>query len=100
MRIMAKKSKATKKHKFKHVEATRTIETVVSRTEVEVAEASSEAARPAATVLVANPAVVYLTTDLRRISLLIVILVALQLLLWFVFNTTTLDDQIYRALKI
>lgn len=99
---MAKKKNFQKKHNFKHTSAPAAAPVQSDNAEVaEVPKAAPKLAsvRPAAT-MTAERDFGYVTRDLRRIGLAAVVLVALELGLFFLLTKTPAGDAIYNLVKV
>lgn len=104
---MSKKNKATKKHKFKHVEqVTQTgaplTSTVDSSSDKPLTSTSAPSvnSKSRGTMLAPVPVPRYFTNDLRRLGIMVLGLTALELALWYLIDFTPLGDGIYRYINI
>jgi hypothetical protein len=103
---MAKKSKSTKKHRFKHVEVSSPLKSTLpsATTGATAGPAMVDNGIPRVTsdAVVALQAsnVAFFTTDLVKITTIIGSLAALELLLWVLFQFTSLDNSVYQLIKL
>lgn len=89
---MAKKKTSTKKHRFKYAQPTGLSENSMST------PASSPTAtgghRPVAATIAPGEDYSYVGRDLRRLSVLAVSLLAIELIIWVLFGHTGLGDTV------
>ena len=95
---MSKKTKSAKKHRFKYAQPTTNLESAAKTVESS-SPAPAVSSKPAAATSMASVNVDFVTTDLRRLGMLILLLAGLQIGLWLLFRYTTLDDVVYRAIS-
>lgn len=89
--IMAKK-KTRRQHQFKHVK---------SNSLTNSPARSAEVVRPAAaTTIVTSHPFAYVLSDLRKVAVMGAGFVALQLILWYIFNATALGERIYSLVRL
>jgi hypothetical protein len=94
---MAKKKTTHKKHKFKHVAETELTASAV----VSGAQSSEVAATPRAAVATApGRDFSYVAGDMRRIGISAVVLVAIELALYYVLTMTSLGTAVYNLVKV
>ncbi len=102
---MAKKNKSSKKHRFKYAEPT-ALGGVVTQTPVSSpvtaspGKASVVGPAAGASATVATRDFGYVTRDLRRLGVLAVGLVLLEVMLWYLFNYTGLGDSVYQLVQV
>ncbi|MDB5178974.1 MAG: hypothetical protein JWN01_917 [Patescibacteria group bacterium] len=94
---MAKKKHTTKKHKFKHAEPDAGA-MVAQPTVGAVTNGGARLAKQAAAADVRDFS--YVFGDLRRIAVLGISLIALELVLWYLLNHTGLGDSVYHLIKV
>jgi hypothetical protein len=102
MAPMAKKKNQTKKHKFKYTEPTSgmTAQETASAP-APVGGSVAPKGRPQVAVTAASTRdFSYVYSDLRRIFLMAGSLVALELVLWYLFGHTGLGDAVLNAVKV
>jgi hypothetical protein len=107
---MAKKKNQTKKHKFKYASSTgssaASVDSGVLKSSTDaVAAKPTGVSRPPARRGVVQPVAFvrdfsYVGQDLRRIGILAGSLIALELILWFVFGHTSVGASIYRMVQV
>jgi hypothetical protein len=103
---MAKKTKSTKKHRFKYAEPTgvaaRPAESTLQETSSVAPSAKPNAVfKPqAGAAVVASRDFGYVTTDLRRLAVFAVGLIALELILWYLFEHTGLGAAVYGLIRL
>lgn len=97
MAAMAKKTKSAKKHRFKHVEPSSGGPAAGTATVKAATVASS--AGPAPAVAPAQEAR-FVAADLRRILILLLGLVGLELVLWYLLGHTSLDPALYDLIQV
>lgn len=105
MSPMSKKTKSgKKKHQFKYAQPAEPVAAAAS-----VEKAASEklvGAKAPATNVMPEPITLpgrdlsYLPNDLRRIGVLAVGLIALEFLLWYLFNHTGLGPAVYKLVTV
>ena len=97
---MAKKKNQGKKHKFKYAEPTSSLGTVETQASASTTDNSQSRIRQVAAVA-GTPSrdFSYVGRDLRRISLLLLCLVTLELVLWFLFSHTGLGNAVYNLVQ-
>jgi hypothetical protein len=93
---MAKK-KQTKKHKFKYSEPSSVAPSTATAGVVSVggdmkAPTSKASASPVRDFS-------YVTKDMRRISLLVIVLVGIEILLWYLFGHSGAGAAVYRLIR-
>ena len=100
---MAKKKQSGKKHRFKYAAPT----TAPAAPTAVSGPATAEAAAPMATKVPSrgrDSAVVrdfgYVGRDLRRVGVLAVSLIAVELILWYTFGHTSLGTTVYSWVKV
>jgi hypothetical protein len=100
---MAKKKNTQKKHKFKHVEATEPA-VVAAQAAHEPAVSAGETKQPlraaAVTATTGGRDHRYVGPDLRRIGISAVVLVALELVLYYVLTMTSAGEAIYNLVQV
>jgi hypothetical protein len=99
MAPMAKKKNLSKKHKFKHVEPT----SIQAEAQAKVSSTSGASLRTeqvAATAGATARDFSYVLGDLNRIAFYAGILIALELILWYLFGHTGLGTAIYRLVQV
>jgi len=99
---MAKKKNQSKKHKFKYTDpAAATMADPASAGDATTAAAGSAPARARQAVAVGPTRDFnYVGGDLRRILILAVALVGIELVLWFLFTHTGVGNQVYSLVKV
>ena len=98
MAPMAKKKYSSKKHRNRPL-----ADGAVHESASTVAEApspQSAPARPKTAATVASKDFSYVAQDLRRIGLMAVSLIALELVLWYLVSHTGLGDSVYNLIKL
>jgi hypothetical protein len=100
MAPMAKKSKSTKKHRFKHAQPA--AEAAAATPAASATTTPARSAAPAATVVSSAPAQAtrFVAVDLRRVGLMLVGLVGLELVLWYLMSHTSLGNSIYDLIRV
>lgn len=98
---MAKKKNQSKKHKFKYADPTASVMSVPAGGSGEAASVSNAPAK-ARQAVAAGPTrdFSYVVSDLRRILVLAVVLVGLELVLWYLFTHTGIGHQAYSLVKV
>jgi hypothetical protein len=102
MAAMAKKKTQSKKHKFKHVEAA-AVAGGMPQAEALVHEHATATTRVQplhAAAITGGRDFSYVASDLRRISVMAVILIALEVLLWALLSHTGAGDAVYSFIKL
>ncbi|HVQ43557.1 MAG TPA: hypothetical protein VMT30_01155 [Candidatus Saccharimonadia bacterium] len=98
---MAKKKNTAKKHKFKHVEAAGATAVVATATESPAAMgASLQSSARSVAPAVSTRDFSYVSSDLRRIGVMAVALVGVELVLYFVLVHTSVGASIYNLVKV
>lgn len=104
MAPMSKKKSQGKKHKFKYAEptvmASEGVPAEKSAHKPENTRTGQLRVAPAGSVAMAHRDFGYVLRDLRQITVIAVGLVALELVLWYLASSTTLDDMVYRLIKV
>jgi hypothetical protein len=99
---MAKKKNSNKKHKFKHVEAAATAQVSSTSTMSEAATVSGtniqQQSKPAGQP--AGRDFGYVVKDVRRITILVGALVALELLFYYLLVFTSVGPAVYDMVKV
>jgi hypothetical protein len=97
---MAKKKTQGKKHKFKYVEPTSNLGTVAPQANAGISDGAQSRIRQVAAVGGApSRDFSYVGRDLRRISILLLSLVVLELVLWYLFSHTGLGNAVYNLVQ-
>jgi hypothetical protein len=102
---MAKKSKTTKKHRFKYTEPAG-LKTVQSAAVTAEPVASGSVTAKAVKQPVTASAIAvgrdfsYVVTDLRRLGVLMAGLVALEAVLWYLLNHTGVGDVVFNLIQV
>jgi ABC-type uncharacterized transport system permease subunit len=101
---MAKK-KQTRKHRFKYATPEVGVEPVASGATNVPRETAARPVAPrsssASSIVAANTRdFSYVGHDLRRVAVLSVALVGLEVLLWYLFNHTALGPAVYQMVKV
>jgi hypothetical protein len=98
---MAKKSKTTKKHRLKYAQPA-TDSAVVSTPAAASAPASSSMAspRPMSSAVATGRDFSFVAGDLRRLAVLAVSLVAVELVLWYLMGHTGLGQTLYNLINV
>jgi hypothetical protein len=96
---MAKKNKSTKKHRFKYTEPTSITTGAAAPVPASTATPRAASAAPVA-VVAAGRDFSYVTTDLRRLSVLLVGLVVLEGVLWYLLNHTGLGNAVFNLIQV
>ena len=104
---MAKKNKSNKKHRFKYAEPATGVSQVpavatvtASSSDAPAGNSATPKAAAAAVSTVAGRDFSYVSTDLRRLSVLAVGLVALELVLWYLFTHTGIGDAVFNLIHV
>jgi hypothetical protein len=105
MSAMAKKKSQSKKHKFKYSEPTSGVrpdlekgvpEATISNAKV---MAKAKQGRPAGAVVADTRDFSYVGADVRRIGVLAASLVALELVIWYLFGHTGLGNAVFNLVQ-
>jgi len=96
---MSKKTKTSKKHRFKHTAPAGEAEATVS-TSAPVAAASERRLSMSQPMVAVGRDFSYVQGDLRRVGLLAGSLVTLELLLWWVLGHTGVGSAVYNLLPV
>jgi hypothetical protein len=101
---MAKKKNISKKHKFKHVEQGTAVSSSISSANTAAATITTAKGPVTRKPVFVNQAVTrdfsYVVTDVRRIAVLAVSLVVLELVLAYVFSHTSIGPAIYKMVGV
>jgi hypothetical protein len=103
---MAKKKTQSKKHKFKHVTTHDGLTSANSELDRNVSSSSEtkvvrrETKRPAVVFASSARDFSYVAVDLRRVAIFAVALIALELVLWFVFGHTGVGPSVYKLVNV
>lgn len=108
MAPMAKKKNQSKKHRFKYAEPTSGLSASSgSNQPARTSQPQDTGAKAAALAGAGRTGVAaqtrdfsYVLVDLRRLSVLAVALVALELILWYLLSHTSLGSAVYRLLSV
>ncbi len=104
MSAMAKKKSQNKKHKFKYAEPTGLMAGAGSKSQsvgaVPTGEVSTLKVARAGAVVSSGRDFSYVGRDVRRIGIYAVSLVALEVLLWFLFGHTGLGATVYNLVQV
>ncbi len=99
MLAMAKKMKSTKKHRFKYAQAPGApVEPAMAAAAVPASAGARVA--PAGTAVAVGRDFSYVTVDLRRLGILALSLIMLELVLWYLMAHTSLGAVIYNAIQV
>ena len=104
MSAMAKKTKTSKKHRFKYAEPS--VSAAAAAAPVVAAPAPASKVPAAAAPALAEAATVagrdfsYVGTDLRRVGVLAASLLALELVLWYLFGHTGVGNVVYNLFQV
>jgi hypothetical protein len=102
---MAKKSKTTKKHRFKYTEPTGLKAAQSSVATAEPVTSGSESSKTAKQPVTPSAVALgrdfsYVVTDLRRLGVLMAGLVALEAVLWYLLNHTGVGDVVFNLIQV
>jgi hypothetical protein len=98
MAAMAKKKHSNKKHRFKYAEPSTLAAQAPAVPSPAVNQAETQAPKPATSVAQAGTVTrdfSYVRGDLRRIAVLGGSLIALELILWYLFGHTSVGPSVY-----
>lgn len=97
--IMAKK-KTRRQHQFKHVKSNSLTNSPARSAEVVRPAAATTSPASAPTTIVTSHPFAYVLSDLRKVAVMGAGFVALQLILWYIFNATALGERIYSLVRL
>lgn len=101
---MAKKKNNSKKHRFKNVESSASpfgsTSTVDSQAEIGISETRARVAGPKLVPAAPERDFSYVSGDLRRIGIMAVALIGVELILNYVLLHTALGTAIYQLVKL
>ena len=97
---MAKKKTTQKKHKFKHVAEPALVASAVASDGQPAVVASAAKPAKAAAVTTTARDFSYVAGDMRRIGISAVVLVAIELVLYYVLTMTSLGTAVYNLVQV
>lgn len=96
---MSKKKPSSKKHKFKHLEPALSPSSAPRADDADTKPSVSSAPQPDSKNQVTQPRFDYVRKDVRRVTVVALGLLVLEIALYFLMRQTQLGDWVYRAIS-